>query len=102
MTVRRKWALAVSLVLLIATGLLIPRVHERLYRQEIAQVKKGFFSTPVDAEGLYSLLKAENERIVATGQASQMVANSYEQPAVDLAEYGIDNNCVAFISIPIR
>lgn len=71
-----------------------------MYRQEITQVKKDFFRTPVDAEGLYALLQAENERIVATGQAGQMVANSYEQPAVDLAKYGIENNCVAFISIP--
>ena len=100
MTAKRKWVSAISVILLIAAVLLIPRAYEHLYREEIAQIKKDFFSAPVDAEGLYSLLKAENERIVATWQEGLYNRYSYEQSAVNLAEYGIDNNCVAFVSIP--
>jgi len=54
--------------------------------------------SPLDR--LYEHLKSENERIYADGQADLSDAFSYEQPAVDLSEYGLSDNIIGFISLP--
>jgi len=91
--------------LLAGLGVLFyPQLHDLFYRRQIADVKKDFMwdKTPGNSsyDALYELLKAENERLFATGQNGLVDAFSYEQPAVDLSEYGIRDNCIGFISIP--
>jgi len=96
---------AAILLLLVGLGVLFyPQIHELFYQHEVAAIKKEFLrdkkpggDSPYDA--LYELLKAENERLFATGQSGLTDAFSYEQPAVDLSEYGIKDNCIGFISI---
>ena len=97
-----------AIVLLIAgLGVLFyPQLHDLFYQKQVAQVKKEFMldkspgggDSPYDA--LYAFLKEENERLAATGQSGLVDAFSYEQPAVDLSEYGIQDNCIGFISLP--
>ena len=97
---------AALLVLLAGLSVLFyPQLHDLFYRRQIADVKKDFMQDKEPGgnpnyDALYELLKAENERLYATGQSNLVDAFSYEQPAVDLSEYGIRDNCIGFINIP--
>jgi len=97
-------SLAVITLLAGLSVLFYPQLHELSYRREIADVKKEFLRDKApgnsDWDALYERLKAENERLFATGQNGLVDAFSYEQPAVDLSEYGIRDNCIGFIHLP--
>ena len=93
---------AALIVLLAGFGVVFyPAAKNALYENEIAQIKEDFLEIPGDNYGaLYAFLKAENERLFQTGQKGLTDAFSYEQPAVDLSQYGIKDNCIGFINIP--
>ena len=104
---KTNWRKSLAIVILLAgLGVLFyPQLHDLFYRRQIADVKKDFMQDKEPDgnpayDALYELLKAENERLFATGQNGLVDAFSYEQPAVDLSEYGIRDNCIGFISIP--
>jgi len=78
-----------------------------IYENEIADLKSDFLDEAEDPpkslydfDLLYKYLKAENKKLYETGQDSLTDAFSYEQPAVDLSDYGIKDNCIGFISLP--
>lgn len=114
----RKVILAAGLSAMLAGIALLawPSAHQLLYEGEVASMRQGFVeatappSAPpvegtaetakVDVEGLYAYLKAENERLYEEGQSELVDAFSYQQPAVDLARFGIEDNCIGFLSIP--
>ena len=81
-----------------------PHIEEAVYENEIADLKKDFLqdvsSPPPSYDLLYEFLKAENEKLYETGQEGLKDAFSYEQPTVDLSKYGIEDNCIGFISLP--
>ena len=81
--------------------LFFPQANNLFYEHDIAQIKKDFMQDGgTDFDPLYKLLKAANKKLFETGQEGLVDAFSYEQPAVELSEYGIKDNCIGFISIP--
>jgi len=99
----------VAAVILLTAGLValtFPLLSQWNYESGLAKTKKDFFSGIAPAEGddtfdaLYALLQAENKALFESGQSGLSDAFSYEQPGVDLSEYGIKDNCIGFISIP--
>ena len=99
---RKPWLSVVALLVLVAGlgVLLYPTLQNFLYDRDTEKLKREFLQSPGDYEALYAFLKAENERLFATGQDELTDAFSYEQPAVDLSAYGIRDNIIGFISIP--
>ena len=100
---RRSWLTAAALLVLAAgLGVLFyPKAKDFLYARDVANLKKEFLQNPGGScDALYALLKAENERLFATGQDDLIDAFSYEQPSVDLSAYGIKDNIIGFISLP--
>ena len=90
-------------MLAVGLGVLFyPQIHEFFYEGEITRIKREFTQArnPDDIQRLYDFLRTENDQLSATGQAGLIDAFSYEQPAIDLSEYGIKDNCIGFISIP--
>jgi sortase A len=90
---------------LLITGLGVlfhPQLLELGYKAQIAVIKRKFLKQehPPRGGALYELLKTENETLFQTGQESLVDAFSYEQPAVDLAAYGVEGNCIGFITLP--
>jgi sortase A len=94
---------------------LYPRIQEFFFEHHVESLKEEFLhdkkdvqetfrddadsiETPMDR--LYEYMKSENEKLFLEGQYELKDAFSYEQPAVDLSEYGIEDNCVGFISLP--
>jgi len=87
-----------------------PGAEEAVYEHDVAELKAEFCAQPLPggenpdeetaADRLYAKLRQENERLYADGQAGLKDAFSYQQPAVDLSKYGIEDNCIGFIDIP--
>lgn len=118
----RKVILAAGVLAMLAGAALLawPSAHQALYEGEVASMKQAFTdaasgpapggppagsdagaaAAEVDVEGLYAYLKAENERLYEEGQSELVDAFSYQQPAVDLARFGIEDNCIGFLSVP--
>ena len=103
---RRPWLTVTALLVLLAgvCVLLFPRAKDFVYDRETANLKKEFLEKMQDPENdygaLYAFLKAENERLFETGQKDLIDAFSYEQPTIDLSEYGIEDDIIGFISLP--
>ena len=51
-------------------------------------------------EDLYQYLLSENQRLYETGQVRLVDAFAYQTIGVNLDDYGIDDGCIGFISIP--
>ena len=86
-------------------ALVFPKLSQWSYEKGAEKVKEDFLTNNAAAdnsafEALYALLQVENKELFETGQSGLSDAFSYEQPAVDLSEYGIKDNCIGFISIP--
>ena len=99
----RSW-LTIAALLVLTAGLgvlLFPSLKNKVYDRETANLKQEFLQNPKDNyDNLYAFLKAENERMFATGQEQLTDAFTYEQPGVDLSKYGIKDNIIGFISLP--
>ncbi|MDR1815568.1 MAG: class C sortase [Clostridiales Family XIII bacterium] len=104
---KTKWLYAA--IPLFVCGLVVavfPQVDELAYEHEVSGLKDAYVAyadkgAAKDEEDLlYDRLRRENETLYQTGQAGLTDAFSYEQPAVDLSAYGIEDNCIGFVSIP--
>jgi sortase A len=92
---------------LLGGGLLLyPTLSSAKYRGGVAEIKQEFLKDKGSqaerepaSERLYEKLKEENQRLFETNQADLIDAFSYEQPGVDLSEYGIKDNLIGFIAI---
>lgn len=119
----RRIATVVAGIMLVAGAVLLayPFANEALYRAETSSMRQGFServaasqgaaageaaeeaagaARPIDAEGLYAYLKAENERLLEEEQKDLKDAWSYEQPNVDLSAWGIEDNVIGFLRVP--
>ncbi|MDR1713059.1 MAG: class C sortase [Coriobacteriales bacterium] len=113
---RKAISVAVALILLLSgLGILLyPQLLDWRYRSQVA-VQKSSFLTAValssssasnqgcagsDYEQLYQYLLSENRRLAETGQSDLCDALSYQQPSVDLRDYGLEDDCIGFISLP--
>lgn len=108
-------------LVLILTGLtvyLYPKLANRLYERDVSRGRENFlreYSRPADPEAagetateptedprleaLYEYLKQENEALYRSHQNKLTDPFAYEQTAVDLSEYGLQDNTIGYITI---
>lgn len=98
---------AIMLFLLGLTIALYPVISNWFYKVEVRQMEKTFeqqiveFSdSMISFEKLYQELKRRNELLFAEKQKDLKDPFSYQQPEIDLTEYGFQGNVIGFISIP--
>lgn len=101
---------------LIVSGLgvlLYPQFTAFLYRQNVAKQKEAFLeqihsnaqvgeasaAPSPELEALYQELKRQNEELFEEMQRDLNDPFSYQQPAVSLAQYGLTDNVIGFLSI---
>lgn len=105
--------LGLVLVLVGAGVLLYPRFTAFRYAQEVSRQKESFLEQ-VDPEGthgeearepdprleeLYEKLVEENQRLYEEHQPQLVDPFSYEQPAIDLSEYGLEDGVIGYLTI---
>jgi len=110
-----KLRLIIAAILAIAgIGVLsYPWLNNKVYESGIATQKQEFLEhthgsypqnpdDPIESqfEELYRYLQQENEHLAETEQASLVDAWSYQTMGVDLSQYGIEDSCIGFISLP--
>ena len=83
-----------------------PYISNYFYQNDVKsdkQVFDGIISNEENNENLdklYQELKRRNEELYQTKQKGLTDPFSYEQPSIDLKEYGIENNIIGYINIP--
>lgn len=101
--------LKIIAILCIVVGIVLfcfPYISNYIYEQEVTKNKNEFVNKISDKahtdilEKLYKELKRRNEELFESKQANLVDPFSYEQPPIDLTEYGIENNIIGYISIP--
>ena len=76
------------------------------YEKEVEDEKDDFIEFKDTEENnylldlLYQRLLAENISLYENDQSNLKDPFSYEQPSIDLTEYGIDDNVIGYINIP--
>ena len=111
-----RWLTVTAIILFLAglAVLLYPTCTDLLYKEGVRQQKSGFIQqleeaaenipeasiSPLPFEELYQELKRRNETLFAERQKELKDPFSYQQPGIDLTEYGLDGNVIGFISIP--
>lgn len=105
---KRKILIIVA-ILFILIGIILfcfPSVSNYIYEKNVETEKEKFVVKITDEQNenildkLYKKLQEENQKIYEEKQNKLIDPFSYEQSAIDLSEYGIDNNVIGYISIP--
>lgn len=105
--------LGLVLVLVGAGVLLYPRFTAFRYAQEVSRQKESFLEqvAPEENHGeearepdprleeLYEKLMEENQRLYEEHQPQLVDPFSYEQPAIDLSEYGLEDGVIGYLTI---
>ncbi len=111
-----RWLIVLAVVLFL-TGLavlLFPVFTNWLYAEGVQQQKQAFEEqikeaaqnipetgdTVLPFEELYQELKRRNQELYEEKQKDLKDPFSYEQPTIDLAEYGLEGKIIGFVSIP--
>lgn len=102
-----KW---IVVILIMAAGigiLLYPYITHEWYCAGVAKKKKTFereidlsAGNAMKLELLYQKLQHENQRLYRTGQQNLTDAFAYEQEKIELSRYGLEQNIIAFLTIP--
>lgn len=101
--------LKIIAILLIVIGITLfcfPYASNYIYEQDVKENKEEFVvkinkEENVDIlQKLYEELKHRNEELFKNKQENLVDPFSYEQPSIDLTEYGIENNIIGYIRIP--
>lgn len=99
--------LVIAVILILAgIGVIIyPKISSMLYSKEMHVKKEHFDSQKNDSENtkydeLYEKLKKLNEELYINNQSELKDPFSYQENALDLTEYGIEENIIAYIEIP--
>lgn len=96
-------------IIFIVTGIILfcfPYASNYVYEQEVEEKKEEFIEEISKEENedllenLYQELKARNEELYNSNQENLVDPFSYEQPTIDLSEYGVYDNTIGYISIP--
>lgn len=97
-------ALSLFLIILGLSVLLYPLCTDWQYKNAVQEQKEMFEQQMEDNgvlfEELYQELKRRNEELYQEKQKDLADPFSYEQPDIDLTEYGLDGNVIGFLSIP--
>lgn len=126
---KKTFFLKIFSILFIVVGLIIilfPHFTNWLYDNEVKSKKEDFIdkisqsetdsneensnnnekesneenSNNVKVQELYEELKRRNEELYKNKQTNLKDPFSYEQPSIDLNEYGLEGNTIGFINIP--
>lgn len=96
-------------ILFILIGIILfcfPSASNYIYEKNVETEKEKFVVKITDEQNenildkLYKKLQEENQKIYEEKQNKLVDPFSYEQSAIDLSEYGIENNVIGYISIP--
>lgn len=105
---KRKILIIVA-ILFILIGIILfcfPSASNYIYEKNVETEKEKFVVKITDEQNenildkLYKKLEEENQKIYEEKQNKLVDPFSYEQSAIDLSEYGIENNVIGYISIP--
>lgn len=106
---KKKYLLRITAILLIFIGITLfcfPYLSNYVYEQEVEENKEEFIVKITKKENedilqkLYEVLKRRNEELYENKQVNLCDPFSYEQPSIDLSEYGIEDNIIGYIRIP--
>lgn len=105
---KRKILIIISIILILVgiSILCFPHVSNFVYENGVERDKEEFVEKISKDENeellekLYKKLQEENQKLYEDMQNNLVDPFSYEQPAIDLSEYGIDNNVIGYINIP--
>lgn len=82
---------------------LYPIVSNWIYGRNVNEITTRFDSQiegNAKLDELYEILKQENKRLYQEGQKDLVDPFSYQQPGIDLMEYGISDNIIGYVVIP--
>lgn len=95
------------LLIIIGVGLIcFPTISNFFFEKNVEKDKEDFIkkiSTEEEEsllDKLYKDLQDRNEWLYKSEQANLVDPFSYEQPTIDLSEYGIQDNTIGYIKIP--
>lgn len=105
---KRKILIIISIILILVgiSILCFPHVSNFVYENGVERDKEEFVEKISKDENeellekLYKKLQEENQKLYEDMQNNLVDPFSYEQPAIDLSEYGIYNNVIGYINIP--
>lgn len=105
---KEKILIIISIILILVgiSILCFPHVSNFVYENGVERDKEEFVEKISKDENeellekLYKKLQEENQKLYEDMQNNLVDPFSYEQPAIDLSEYGIDNNVIGYINIP--
>lgn len=94
-------------ILFIIAGIIIflmPQINEHKFQENIKKQEEEFKEIIEEKKDildiLYEKLEKENEKLYNESQAELKDPFSYEQPSINLEEYGIENNIIGYLNIP--
>lgn len=105
---KEKILIIISIILILVgiSMFCFPHVSNFVYEKGVERDKEEFVEKISKDENeellekLYKKLQEENQKLYEDMQNNLVDPFSYEQPAIDLNEYGIDNNVIGYINIP--
>lgn len=105
---KRKILIIISIIFMIIgiTLFCFPHISNFVYEQGVERDRKEFVEKISQSENeeildkLYKDLQEKNQKLYEDMQNNLVDPFSYEQPAIDLSEYGIYNNVIGYINIP--
>lgn len=98
--------IAIIFIIIGLTLFCFPYMSNYVYEQDVKEKKEEFIiqinkQDNIDPlEKLYEELKFRNEELYKNKQENLVDPFSYEQPSIDLSEYGIQDNTIGYIRIP--
>ncbi|MDL2324376.1 class C sortase [Ruminococcaceae bacterium OttesenSCG-928-A16] len=110
MKIKRRMIQVVAVLLLLAgAGFLVyPLVTQWIYNQQVEKIVTSFEADVLaelnqqnsPLEQLYAQLQQQNKTLFDEGQKNLKDPFSYQQPGINLEEYGISDNIIGVLSIP--
>lgn len=105
---KEKILIIISIILILVgiSMFCFPHVSNFVYEKGVERDKEEFVEKISKDENeellekLYKKLQKENQKLYEDMQNNLVDPFSYEQPVIDLNEYGIDNNVIGYINIP--
>lgn len=105
---KEKILIIISIILILVgiSMFCFPHVSNFVYEKGVERDKEEFVEKISKDENeellekLYKKLQKENQKLYEDMQNNLVDPFSYEQQAIDLNEYGIDNNVIGYINIP--
>lgn len=106
---KKLFILKISAIIFIIIGITLfcfPYLSNYAYEKNVEEEKKEFIEKISEEanedilEKLYEELKHRNEELYQNKQVNLVDPFSYEQPTIDLSEYGIEDDIIGYIRIP--